>query len=54
MLLRVAIAIQNDFNEIRNTYEAMSKGLYTHATPTLFHAGLKKQQMASLSHDHER
>ena len=25
----------------------MSKGFYTHATPTLFHAGLKKQQMAS-------
>ena len=49
MLLRVAIAIHpdGDVNKIRLTYEAMSKGLYTHATPTLFHAGLKKQQMAS-------
>lgn len=55
MLLRVAITItlgkkdtnMNYLNDIRKTYEAMSKGWYTHATPTLFHAGLKKQQMAS-------
>ena len=54
MLLRVAIAISLGYPEntriteiIRETYEAMSKGFYTHATPTLFHAGLKKQQMAS-------
>jgi len=54
MLLRVSIAIALGHNTnhrlvdiIRETYEAMSKGFYTHATPTLFHAGLKKQQMAS-------
>ena len=54
MLLRVAVAIALGYNQnhrlidiIRETYEAMSKGFYTHATPTLFHAGLKKQQMAS-------
>lgn len=55
MLMRVAIAITlgkkvtgADFlSTIAQTYEAMSKGWYTHATPTLFHAGLKKQQMAS-------
>lgn len=54
MILRVAIAIALGYNNnhrlidiIRETYEAMSKGFYTHATPTLFHAGLKKQQMAS-------
>ena len=32
---------------VRKTYEATSKLLYTHATPTLFHAGLEKQQLAS-------
>lgn len=54
MLLRVAIAItlgksmETEFvSMVKETYEAMSKGWYTHATPTLFHAGLKKQQMAS-------
>jgi len=54
MLLRVSIAIALGYSTnhrlvdiIRETYEAMSKGFYTHATPTLFHAGLKKQQMAS-------
>jgi len=55
MLMRVSIAIalgqlngtDNTLDNIRGTYEAMSKGFYTHATPTLFHAGLKKQQMAS-------
>lgn len=58
MIMRVAIAValgQRDegqpigrFSEIiRETYDAMSNGFYTHATPTLFHAGLKKQQLAS-------
>ena len=55
MLMRVSIAIalgqmnaeEKVLDIIRDTYEAMSKGFYTHATPTLFHAGLKKQQMAS-------
>ena len=58
MLMRVSVAIGlghrltgqslNRFSElIRETYDAMSNGFYTHATPTLFHAGLKKQQLAS-------
>jgi len=58
MIMRVAIAVglgQREegmnggrFSEIiRETYDAMSNGFYTHATPTLFHAGLKKQQLAS-------
>jgi len=48
MLMRVAIALHKDnLDQVRETYEATSKLLYTHATPTLFHAGMRKQQLAS-------
>ena len=48
MLMRVAVALHGDnIDMVRKTYEATSKLLYTHATPTLFHAGLAKQQLAS-------
>ena len=48
MLMRVAVALHgNNIDMVRKTYEATSKLLYTHATPTLFHAGLAKQQLAS-------
>lgn len=48
MLMRVAVALHGDNADmVRKTYEATSKLLYTHATPTLFHAGLAKQQLAS-------
>ena len=48
MLMRVAVALhKNDIENVRATYEATSKLLYTHATPTLFHAGMRKQQLAS-------
>ena len=48
MLMRVAVALHgDDIESVRETYEATSKLLYTHATPTLFHAGLQQQQMAS-------
>jgi ribonucleoside-diphosphate reductase alpha subunit len=48
MLMRVAVALHGDNLEmVRQTYESTSKMLYTHATPTLFHSGLKKQQLAS-------
>lgn len=48
MLMRVAVALhRDDMDSVRETYEATSKLLYTHATPTLFHAGLPQQQMAS-------
>ena len=48
MLLRVAIGIhKEDIQEAISTYEGMSKGLYTHATPTLFNAGTPKPQMSS-------
>ena len=46
--MRVAVALHGDnIDMVRKTYEATSKLLYTHATPTLFHAGLAKQQLAS-------
>lgn len=48
MLMRVAVALHGDNMEaVRQTYEATSLKKYTHATPTLFHAGLAKQQLAS-------
>ena len=48
MLMRVAVALHgNNMEMVKKTYEATSQLLYTHATPTLFHAGMKKQQLAS-------
>ena len=48
MLMRVAVALHgNNMDMVQKTYDAMSKLEYTHATPTLFHAGLAKQQLAS-------
>tara|TARA_B110000858_G_scaffold172791_1_gene204163 strand:- start:31 stop:1953 length:1923 start_codon:yes stop_codon:yes gene_type:complete len=48
MLMRVAVALHGDnMEKVRETYEATSKLQYTHATPTLFHSGLAKQQLAS-------
>lgn len=48
MLMRVAVALHgNNLAAVRDTYDATSQLLYTHATPTLFHAGLRKQQLAS-------
>ncbi len=48
MLMRVAIGIhQNDIEEAIETYELMSKKVFTHATPTLFNSGTPKPQMSS-------
>lgn len=48
MLMRVAVALHGDnVDMVRKTYEATSQLRYTHATPTLFHAGMRKQQLAS-------
>ena len=48
MLMRVAIGIhQNDIDEAIETYELMSKRIFTHATPTLFNSGTPKPQMSS-------
>ena len=48
MLLRVSLGIhKEDIQAAMETYEGMSRGLYTHATPTLFNAGTPKPQMSS-------
>lgn len=53
LLMRVAIGIHYDIQnndwleDARNTYSLLSKGFFTHATPTLFNAGTINAQMAS-------
>ncbi|MGB0166912.1 MAG: ribonucleoside-diphosphate reductase subunit alpha [Luteibaculum sp.] len=48
MLMRVAIGIHHDDIESAiETYNMMSQGWFTHATPTLFNAGTPKPQMSS-------
>ena len=48
--MRVALTISGDefdYENTRYTYTALSKGYYSHATPTLFNSGLKMQQLSS-------
>ena len=48
MLMRVAAFLwKDDIEKVRETYDAMSHMEYTHATPTLFNAGMKQAQLAS-------
>jgi ribonucleoside-diphosphate reductase alpha chain len=48
MLLRVSLGIhKEDIQAAIETYDGMSRGLYTHATPTLFNSGTPKPQMSS-------
>jgi len=48
MFLRVSIGIHgNDIENVKNTYDMMSKQYFVHATPTLFNAGTKKNQCSS-------
>ncbi|MBK6831043.1 MAG: ribonucleoside-diphosphate reductase subunit alpha [Flavobacteriales bacterium] len=48
MLMRVAIGIhKTDIDSAIRTYNDLSEGWYTHATPTLFNAGSPKPQMSS-------
>ena len=50
MWLRVAIGIHSDDDDLRpclETYDALSTGVCTHATPTLFNAGTTQGQLAS-------
>ena len=48
MYMRVAIGIWGDnLKEVQKTYDLLSEGYFTHATPTLFNAGTKKPQMSS-------
>jgi ribonucleoside-diphosphate reductase alpha chain len=47
MLMRVAVFLCDTPEESIETYRIMSNGYYTHASPTLFHCGMKKHQLAS-------
>ena len=49
LFLRVAIGIHgSNLREVKQTYDFMSSRCYTHATPTLFHAGTPRPQMKFL------
>jgi ribonucleoside-diphosphate reductase alpha subunit len=46
--LRVAIALWgSDIGRVKETYDALSKRKFTHASPTLFNAGFKNSNLAS-------
>ncbi len=46
--MRVSLGIHgDDWERAKETYELMSQGFFTHATPTLFNAGTPKPQMSS-------
>lgn len=48
LFMRVAVAIADDnLESIKELYDLISLGYYTHATPSLFNAGHKRPQMAS-------
>ena len=48
MLMRVAMGIhKDDIDSAIETYNYMSEGWFTHATPTLFNSGTPKPQMSS-------
>ncbi len=48
MLMRVALGIhKNDIDSVIETYNYLSEGWFTHATPTLFNSGTPKPQMSS-------
>ena len=48
MIMRVAVGIhKGDLDAVIETYNYMSEGWFTHATPTLFNSGTPKPQMSS-------
>lgn len=48
MWMRVAVGIWRDnIDEVIKTYDLLSQGYFTHATPTLFNSGTKRSQMSS-------
>lgn len=47
MLMRVAVFLSDTPAEAVDIYNVMSAGYYTHASPTLFHCGMKQHQLAS-------
>ena len=48
MWMRVAVQLHgNDLAKVVETYNALSRGFFIHATPTLFNAGTKHAQLSS-------
>lgn len=47
LFMRVAVAVHSSFDDIIQTYDAMSMLKYIHASPTLFNACMPRQQLAS-------
>ena len=48
LYMRVALGIWGeDWENVQKTYDLLSEGYFTHATPTLFNAGTKRSQLAS-------
>ncbi len=47
MILRTVITLQNDIELIKKTYNYMSLGYYTHASPTLYNSGTNHMQLSS-------
>lgn len=48
LFMRVALAVCRDnITDVVELYDLMSQGFYTHATPTLFNAGLRYPQLSS-------
>ena len=48
LYMRVAVGIwRNNLEMVQKTYDMLSQGLFTHATPTLFNAGTNRPQLSS-------
>ena len=48
LYMRVALGIwADDWENVQKTYDMLSEGYFTHATPTLFNAGTRRSQLAS-------
>ena len=48
LYMRVALGIWgDDWENVQKTYDGLSEGKFTHATPTLFNAGTRRSQLAS-------
>jgi ribonucleoside-diphosphate reductase alpha subunit len=45
--MRSNLSIEDKLNKIKETYEMMAQGKFTHATPTLFNAGTNHEQLSS-------
>ena len=47
MNMRIAVFLHGDVDGIIRTYDALARGMYTHASPTIFFSGTATPQLAS-------